>query len=185
MATKYEDQWTRMATPHKYWQARMAEEVDTTFHKSDSQTNTLVYIHHNQSWCDSHTSPELDTGYSCATKSGCPSSHPCSRVWEPTGPGPYHQSCMSLWDSTPSHPSPVGHSLYLYTPVGLSLVGFLVDPQHTKWDHSPNGAPDDWPGKRAHAKTTKAKVSSGNSTPQVVRTVWNATRSTQQWHECP
>ena len=30
----------------------------------------------------------------------------------------------------------------------------------------PNGAPNDQPGKRAHAKTAEANVSSGHSTPQ-------------------
>ena len=51
-------------------------------------------------------------------------------------------------------------------PVGHLLIRFLVDPQHTKQDHSPSGGPDDHLGKRAHAKTTEATVSSVHSAPQ-------------------
>ena len=50
--------------------------------------------------------------------------------------------------------------------VGHSLIRFLINPQHTKQDCSPNGPPNDWPGKRAHGKTIEAKVSTGHSTPQ-------------------
>ena len=131
-----------------------------------TQTNTLVHLHHSQSWCDSHTSLEWGTGYCHATRSGCPGGHPCPRVELLTGPGPYEQSCTSLWVSTPSHPSPVGCSLYQYTPSRM----FTFQVPHQSPAHSgitpPNGASDDQPRKRAHTKTIEAKASSGHSTLQ-------------------
>ena len=162
MATQYEDQGVRMA-----------EEVDVTFHKVFSDISPvnavrliLVYLHHSLSWCDSCTSPEWGTGYHCATRSGCLGSHPCSRVWGLTSPDPFEQSCASLWDSTP----PIlllSDVPYIGTPpVGCSLIGSLINPQHAKWDCSPKTAPDDQPGKKAHAQIPEAKASSGHSTLQ-------------------
>ena len=51
-------------------------------------------------------------------------------------------------------------------PVRCSLAELLINPQHTKQHHSPKGVPSNWRDKRAHSKTTKAKVSSRCSTPQ-------------------
>ena len=78
----------------------------------------------------------------------------------------HEQTCMPNWDSTSSHSSHVKHSPYWHHPVRCSLIRFLIGCQHTKWDHSPIGAPNDWPGKRACAKTAEANVSSGHSIPQ-------------------
>ena len=44
MATKYEDQWNRMASKHKDQQARMAEEVDTTLWEVFSETSSIDLV---------------------------------------------------------------------------------------------------------------------------------------------
>ena len=59
-------------------------------------------------------------------------------------------SSSACQTETPPLPiSPLSNILLMCTlPVGHSLAGLLINSQHTKWDHSPNSAPDDQPGKR-------------------------------------
>ena len=46
------------------------------------------------------------------------------------------------------------------TLVGHPFFVLTIDPRHKKQDHSPDGTPNDWCGKRAHAETTGANASS-------------------------
>ena len=152
----------------------MAEEVDATFHKvfSDISSANLVRL---IPWCIStttnhdvipihHLSEALTTtrqpGVDASVVTPVPGSEG-SQALAPTR-SPVHHS------ETPPPPIlPLLDVPYIsILPVGHSLVRFLINPQHEKLDHSPKGAPDDQPGKRAHAETTEAKASSGCSTLQ-------------------
>ena len=51
------------------------------------------------------------------------------------------------------------------TSVGIQFFMLTINPKHKKWDCSPNSAPNDQHGKRAHVRTKEANISSRCSTP--------------------
>ena len=174
LATKHEDQRAVMATKHEECWARMEEEMDATFWEVFSETSSIDSIRL-LLWCIStpanpgalpacYLCEALATTVQWRVEIPMPATAPESGV-------PQAQVSMSRpahQTKTPPHPIlPLSNIPLIGThPVGHSLTRLLVDPQHTKWDHSPNGASNNQPGKRAHTETAEAKVSSGHSTLQ-------------------
>ena len=125
-----------------------------------------MHLHCCQSWYSSHMLHEWGTDFHHVMKSKCPSSCHHSRLWGLTCPGPspaalHAKLSLHLF---PFFPCQAFSSLA--PPVRYSVTRFLIDPKHTKQDHSSNGAPNNWPGKRAHTTAAEANVGSRHSTPQ-------------------
>ena len=159
MATKHEDWRAMMAAKQEEWWARMEEEVDTTFQEVFLEMSLMDSIRL-LPWCISTTSspgalPPCYMREALATAvQQIVEALMAVTVLESEG----WQALVST--SSPAHqmetspiPIPVLLNMPLIgtPPVGCTLVGLLINPQHTKWDHSPSVAPDDQPGKKNHA----------------------------------
>ena len=164
MTMKHEDQW-----------ARMAKEVDATFWEEVFSETRLTDSVRLPPWCISTTaipgaisicymSEALAT--TVQWRADAPVAATAPELKGPQAPAsmssPAHHTEIPPLPILPMSDIPVIGT----PPVGYSLVGFIVNPLHKKWDHSSNGAPSEWLDKRTHAETAEANVSSGHSTPQ-------------------
>ena len=171
LARKYEDWQTRMAMKHEDQWARMAEEVDATFQEvfSAMSSTDLVRL---RPWCIStatnpgaipiyYMNETLATTMQWREDVPTATNTPESKdSWAPASTNsPLHQTGTS---PLPMSDIPLINTLQ----VGCSLIGFIINPKDKKWDHSPNSALDDWPGKKTCAKTAEADISNEHSTPQ-------------------
>ena len=128
-------------------QARMAEEVDATFHEVFSNISSADSVRLIP-WCISTTAiPDVIPIHHL--------SEALATTMQPeemaVAPAPGSEGSLGP-TSSPAHHSetppppilPLSDVAYISTPpVGCSLVGFLINPQHPKQDCSPSGALSD------------------------------------------
>ena len=138
LARKYGDQQTRIAMKHRDWQARMGEEVDTTFWEvfSEASSTDLVRV---LPWCISTTvnpgviptcymSEALATTMQWRADAPVATTTPESEGWQAQA----SMSILACQTGTPPLPVlPMSDIPLISTPpVGCSFIRFIINPQH-------------------------------------------------------
>ena len=143
------DWWTRLATKHEDWWARIAEEVGTTLFEVFSKTNSTDSVRL-LPWCIStvaspgtipmhYMSEALATTVqwrldapavttTCGSKGSQAPASMSSLACQCT----VHPVLLHLFPFFPCWTFPL-----LTPPAGCSLVRFIIDPQHKKWNWPP------------------------------------------------